>query len=88
MRRRNDDHLPSVSGSAVTGYDRPSKNYRFGNILGTAHFKLRGADRPTATLAKYQQHAALRGQWITDYYSAGNGIEPVAAIPWKQVHAP
>src|SRR5258706_14535721 len=55
-----------------------------GIFLGLLTLSFRGADRPTATLAKYQQHAALRGQWITGYYSAGNGIEPVASIPWNK----
>src|SRR5260370_42253764 len=55
-----------------------------GIFLGLLTLSFRGADRPTATLAKYQQHAVLRGQWITGYYSAGNGIGPVASIPWNK----
>jgi len=26
----------------------------------------------------------LYGQWITGYYSSGNAIEPVSAIPWSK----
>jgi chitinase len=55
-----------------------------GIFLGLLTLSFRGADRPTVTLARYQQRAALRGQWITGYYSAGNGIEPVASIPWNK----